>query len=267
MSKKYFTSKGTGLLVIVILSSLLIFINPRGFFNPARLVFWELASPFQKTFYILGGKFKGIFVFLGSISDLKRENERLFKENIRLETQMASLKEEKRENEILREQLGLNPREKFNLEGSWVIGQDSQRSGSWIMIDKGNSSNIEDGMAVIVSDGILVGRVSEVFRNNARVNLLSNFSSSVNALDLETGSKGIIRGEFGLGLVMDMVDQNDVLNEGDTIATSGLGSNIPRGLLIGKVKEVKPTEDKLFQQALIAPSVRYSKLEVVFVIR
>lgn len=267
MPKKYLNQKIAGLLAIMVLSGLIIFLNPRGFFSPARLIFWELAYPFQKTFYIISEKFQGIFSFLGSISDLKNENEKLLGENSQLTAQIAGLKDEKRENEILREQLSLIPSEKFNLEGSWVIGQDPQRSGSWIMIDKGSSNGIKEGMAVIVSDGILAGKVNEVFRNSAKVSLLSDFSSSINVLDLETGSKGIVRGEFGLGMVMDMVSQSDALNEGDMITTSGLGGNTPKGLLIGKIKEIKLADDKLFKQALITPSAKYSKLEVVFVVK
>jgi rod shape-determining protein MreC len=86
-------------------------------------------------------------------------------------------------------------------------------------------------------------------------------------MDTETGAKGIVHGEYGLGLIMDMVTQSDTLNDGDTIITSGLGSNIPRGLLVGKIKEVRVSADRLFQQAVITSRIKYSKLDVVFIIK
>jgi cell shape-determining protein MreC len=64
-----------------------------------------------------------------------------------------------------------------------------------------------------------------------------------------------------------MVSQQDALNNGDTVITSGLGSNIPRGLLIGKIQQVGLSDDKLFQQAIVAPRIKYSKLDAVFVIK
>jgi rod shape-determining protein MreC len=109
--------------------------------------------------------------------------------------------------------------------------------------------------------------VEEVGLKNAKINLLSNPSSSVNVVDLETGAKGIVSGEYGLGLAMDMVAQTDALNEGETIVTSGLGGGIPRGLLVGKIKDLRSSGDKLFQQASIVPRVKYATLEVVFVIK
>ena len=76
-----------------------------------------------------------------------------------------------------------------------------------------------------------------------------------------------MRGEYGLGIVLDLVAQTDAINNGDTIVTSGLGSNMPKGLLIGKIQELGTSADKLFQPALITPQIKYSKLDVVFVIK
>lgn len=267
MPEKYITSRLIKLTVIAAVCLLLIFLNPRGVFSPVRQVFYVAVYPFQKTFYILSRKTRETFDFLNSISELRRENEKLLRENDSLSAASAMLQQEKRENENLREQLKLIPRSKFDLESSFIIGQDPQKLGSWISIDKGSFSGIQNGMPVIVSDGILVGRVEETFGNSSRVNLLTSPSSSVSVIDLESGAKGVIRGEFGLGVIMDMVSQTDVLNLGDSIVTSGLSGDIPKGLLVGKVQSFASTGDKLFQKAIISPRVKYSNLDAVFVIK
>jgi rod shape-determining protein MreC len=204
---------------------------------------------------------------LGSISELKNENEKLIKENNYLTSQLMMLQEEKKENEILRQQLSLSPREKFDLVNAFVIGRDPQRLGSWIMIDKGSSSGISVGMPVIVSDGILIGKVEEVAGVSAKINLLTNSTSVVNVSDLDTEAKGVLRGEYGLGILLDLVSQEDVLNNGDDVITSGLGGDLPRGLFVGKIQESKISSDKLFQQAVVTPRIKYSDLRVVSVIK
>lgn len=267
MPEKYLTAKLIRLLVIIAVCVALIFFNPKGLFSPVRQIFSLATHPFQKTFYILGRKTKETLDFLSSISDLKKENERLLEENNSLTAKISLFEQEKKENENLREQLGLVPRSKYELEASFIIGQDPQKLGSWITIDKGSFSGIQSGMPVIVSDGILVGRVEEVFANSSRVTLLTSPSSSISAQDIKSGAKGIIKGEFGLGVIMDMVSQTDVLSVGDDVITSGLSGNMPKGLLVGQVQSFSPTEDKLFQKAIISPRVRYSNLDIVFVIK
>lgn len=267
MPKKYLNSKSIKLIATLILFLLLIFLNPRGIFGPVRTFFWTLSYPFQKSFYLVSERARSAYDLLASISSLKKENKNLIAENNLFSAEIALLKEEKRENDILREQLGLVPRDKFNLEASSVIGQDPQKLGSWLMIDKGSAQGIRENMPVIISDGILIGKIEEVYPYSSKVSLLTASSNAVNAIDLETGAKGVVKGEYGLGIMMDMVSQTDAINKGDTIATSGLGSDIPKGLLIGKAEEIKNSEDKLFQQALVVPRVKYSKLDIVFVIK
>jgi len=264
---KKFSPKIIKFFFVSVICFLLIFLNPKGIFSPVRKVFLEIAYPFQKTFYILGRNIDETFSFFGSIGNMRQENERLTIETNSLAAQVASLQEERKENENFREQLRLAPQNKFDLEASFVIGQDPQNLGSWIMIGKGSVDGIQPGMSVIVSDGILIGRVSETNIHSAKVSLLTDSSNTVNVSDLETGARGIIKGAYGLGMMMDMVAQADVLNNGDTIVTSGLGGDVPRGLLVGKIQEVKASPDKLFQQAIIIPRVRYQKLDMVFVIK
>ncbi len=267
MQRGFFSPKIVKFLVISAICFVLIFFNPKGVFNPVRTVFFEVAYPLQKTFYTISRTIAESFSFLSSIGTMRTENEKLLRENDALLVTVVSLQEAKKENDVLREQLNLLPRDKFKLEPSFIIGQDPQGLGSWITIGKGSSSGIQSGMPVIVSDGILVGKVEEVGLDSSRVSLLTNAVSAVNASDLETGAKGLVKGTYGLGLVMDMISQSDLLNVGDTVITSGLGGELPRGLLIGKIQEIKVSPDKLFQQAIVMPRIRYQKLDIVFVIK
>jgi rod shape-determining protein MreC len=122
-------------------------------------------------------------------------------------------------------------------------------------------------MPVIVSQGIIIGKVEETYANMAKVVLLTDSESVINVRDLETEAKGVVRGKFGLGLVLEMVSQDDTLNAGDSVITSGLGGDLPKGLLVGKIQEPQSSLDRIFQEAIVAAPVKYSNLDVVFVIK
>lgn len=267
MPKKFLSPKLIKFSAALIVCLALIILNPKEIFNPIQKFFLTAAYPFQKSFYLMGNSISGTAGFIASISDLKRENEKLIKENLQMSGEIAALKDEKNENAVLRKQLELLPREKFAITTGFVIAQNPQKLGSWVMIDKGTASGIEMGMPAITDGGILIGKTSEVLSGTTRIILLSDSESAVNAIDLETGAKGILKGEYGLGIIMDMISQSETLNAGDSIITSGLDGNMPRGLLVGKIQEIRMSEDKLFQQAIVMPAVKYSKLNVISIIK
>jgi rod shape-determining protein MreC len=264
---KFLSRKNTKFIFTVILLLSVVFLSSRGADNPVKGTTLWLASPFMKTFRIFSGGVQGFFHFLGSIGDLKDENEKLVEENQKLLAEIARFKDTTEENRVLRSEIGLVPKAKYELEASFVIGQDALGSGSSIFIDKGENKGLEEGMAAIVSDGILVGKVSQVFPDTAKVILISDRESAVAGEVLESGAKGIFRGTYGLGTIMDMISQAEVVKEGDTAITSGLRGSMPRGLLVGKIGQVNQSEDKLFQQAIIFPSANFSSLKVVFIVK
>jgi rod shape-determining protein MreC len=267
MSSNIFKTKLFKVIVIVIISSFLVFLNPYNAFNPIRSVFFVIFSPFQKVSYKLTFEISEVKNFLSSIGQLKKENENLIKENRELLAEKTKLEDAGRENEILRQELKLLPREKFNLEGAGIVSQDFYGQGDWIEIDKGSKDGIEKEMPVIVDSGILVGKIGETYFNTSKVILLSNPDSTVNVIDSKTNSKGVLRGEYGLGVIMDMVLQSESLNQGDDVITSGIGKGFPRGLLVGKIQEIGSSEDRLFRRAIISSPVDFSRLQFVFVIK
>jgi rod shape-determining protein MreC len=53
---------------------------------------------------------------------------------------------------------------------------------------------------------------------------------------------------------------------GDWVVTSGLGGGFPKGLLIGRISEVRALEGGTFQEASVQLSAKPEQLEEVFVI-
>ena len=240
--------------------------NPRRLLYPVRVAFDFIAEPFEKIFSVLGFYTSSSSEFLSSIGSLKQENERLTHENVRLTAESAKLSDMRNENESLRRELDLLPRETFRLKAAEVIGRDQQSAGNWLLIGKGSADGIEKGMVAIVDQSAVVGRVSDVSPQSAKIVLLTSPESVINGIDAQTEARGIVRGQYGSGMLMDTVLQADILKQGDAIVTSGLGGDFPKGLFLGKIDSAHPSDDRLFQQATLVPLVNFSKLRTVFII-
>lgn len=262
-----FSSKNIKIFSIIAILLVVIFVSFRGADNPVKGFILGVSSPFLKTSRIFSGGVSGFFNFLGSIGALKNENEKLLQKNQELLAENARLKDTEKENQTLRKELDLAPKKDYELEASFVIGQDPQGLGNYFIIDKGENAGIKTGMPAIVSNGILVGKVSEVYGSTAKVILATDPESVINAEVESSGAKGIVRGEYGLGIKIDMISQTEVINEGDGVITSGLGGEIPRGLTIGRVAQVSQSADKLFQEASVVSATDFSNLRIIFIVK
>lgn len=241
--------------------------GPVSIVNPFQDFIMMITSPFQRGFSSVAFEIQDISQFLSSIGELKRENERLEKERLQLLVENARYADVVKDNDELRKEIGLLPRNRFSLKASTVISRDISGTGNWIVIDKGSLDGIENGMSVIVENGIFVGKIVEVFPQSAKIMLLSNPESLMSGITLDTDAKGIIKGEYGLGLLFDMVLQTDILKAGGSVVTSGLGGDVPRGLLVGTLQEPRLSSDKLFQQSSILSPIRFDHIHYVFVIQ
>jgi len=265
--KKIFSRKLLKALLVIAIFGLIVFLNPGNFFSPIRSLWSRATYPLVKISSGLALQISGAKNFAVSIGDLKNENKELISENQQLQAENARLRDVQQENDFLRQQLNLVPREKFDLEGAFVIARDSQGLGNWLEIDKGSEAGIEEGMAVVVSKGILIGKIQEVFAGRSRIILLSNPQNTISIIVSQSGAKGVIKGEYGLGIIADSILQTDSVVVGDEIVTAGISGKIPRGLLVGTVQQVRSSSDHLFQQAVVSSPIDISKIEAVFVVK
>lgn len=205
-----------------------------------------------------------------SLQALQARNAELESLNNRLMVDNVRLREVERENELLRQLLNYtrsNPQ--FNYQTTTVIGRsigvDPTNLLYFVYVDVGARDGVAENMPVITDRG-LVGRVTAVGPNSAQVLMLIDPASAVNALIQNSRVTGLVRGNIDGTLTMERIPQNDKVNPGDIVLTSGLGGNFPDKLVIGQVTEVVKRDQDMFQTARIRPTVDFGKLETMLII-
>jgi rod shape-determining protein MreC len=103
-----------------------------------------------------------------------------------------------------------------------------------VLLNVGARDGLVDGWATM--DGIgLVGRISGVARNTARVILLTDASSRIPATIQPSGQRAIVAGDNSAVPPIDFLENPDLVRPGDRVISSGDGGVFPAGLLIGQV--------------------------------
>ena len=136
-----------------------------------------------------------------------------------------------------------------------------------VIINRGSDSGLEKGMAVIAGQGVVIGKVGEVYSDYSKVLLLTDNKSKVAATiqNLEK-TTGLVEGQFGLSLAMTNIPQDQEVKAGDLIVTSGLEGKIPKDLLIAKVDNVNQVESEIFKTAILSSIISFDNLSYVLVV-
>lgn len=246
--------------------ALLSFLLPRNFFLPIRFVFQTIATPFESVVSSTGFFLRDFGGTIGSIGDLKRENVRLNAERMGWSVDQALFLDTRKENEELRRELTLPIRTKFTTQIATVIARDPALRGRWIFIDVGSLRDMRTGMAVVAAPGVMIGTIDEVYPQSSRVQLLSHPESALPGRIAGQNTRGIVRGEYGLGIMFGMVSQADTMSDGDMVVTDDLERHVPSGLLIGTVQSLRPSVDHLFLESTVLSPIRPDSLRFVSVL-
>ncbi|MFC1640829.1 rod shape-determining protein MreC [Patescibacteria group bacterium] len=257
----------TRIIIIFMVVFVLIVLHFFGVLRPVEDGVMYVIRPVFKTTTGAAQSASSSFGLLGSIGDLASENNDLRQELEVLEADIAQLNELKKENDALREQLKFSKRQDFELEPTFIIGYDPTSFTEYLTIDKGSESGIGEDDPVITESGILIGRIAEVGWKTSKILLTIDSSSKINAVVQDSRASGIVNGEHGLGLVMDLIPQDKVIKQGDTVVTSGLGATFPKGLIIGKIETMSQSKNELFQMARVKPITSFRDIEIAFVIK
>lgn len=246
-----------GFLVVALILVFLNIVN-----KEIRSFFYYISSPFQRVFWHWGEGSSDFFVGFLKRGEIEEEKENLKKENQKLISEIIYLESVKEENKSLREALELDLKKEFDLSIVRIISKE----GDTVLIDKGFQSGISEGMTVITSEKVLAGRVSEIYDNFSRVELLSDKDSKFGAQIKGKDITGIARGEGG-SLLLDLIPKDKEVLIGDSVVTAGLEKSFPPGLLVGRVSAIEKKDIESVQKAFIEMSFNIDRSSYLFVIK
>jgi rod shape-determining protein MreC len=200
---------------------------------------------------------------VGQIPSLQSQNARLRRQVANLRAQENRVPEVLRENQqalgLLREKSWVTGR----ALGARVISQGPSNQEWTVFLDKGAVDGVQQDMAVIAETG-LVGRVTLVSANSAKVLLTIDPQHSVGARLTSSGDVGVLSGKGQADLALDLIGVTTTVTSGETVVTSGYDKGIyPAGIPIGRVRSTRKSPDGLSQSASVQPFVDFNKLGLV----
>lgn len=261
------------LLILTILCTLLMLITfgTDVFNRPLNSAVGYVVVPFQQGIGKVGE-------WLSKRSDELIQIRKLLDENAALREQVAALTEEntllqqdKYELNSLRNLMDLNEQYgEYNKVGARIISRDSGNWYSSFLIDKGSNDGFAANMNVIAGGG-LVGRITSVGPNWARVTSIISDNSNVSGMTLSTEDNLIVSGD--LKLMADncigfsqLVDSKNLVAEGDKVVTSNISDIYLPNILIGYISSLDKDANNLTKSGLITPAVDFEHLGEVLVI-
>ncbi|MEY4745374.1 MAG: hypothetical protein RL272_1319 [Candidatus Parcubacteria bacterium] len=216
--------------------------------GPAARLLLAAAAPA----YAAGAEMNRAFsrLFAGEHRDLSALTETV--ERLRIEN--ARLRELAVENDSLKSALAFHERAAGAAVVARVVSETDEDVFHGLLIDRGRADGVRPGQAVVVGDGILIGKVFETRDSTSSVLLLSDTKSRLAvAVQNAADTTGVLEGDRGLSMSIGLIPQSETLSPGDIVVTSGIEPGIRRGLVVGTVGTIaKQTQDP-FQSATVIP--------------
>jgi rod shape-determining protein MreC len=120
-------------------------------------------------------------------------------------------------------------------------------------------------MAVVHPRGV-VGQITSVGSNSARVLLVNDHSSGVDVLIQGSRVRGVLEGAGEKVCELKFVTKENPVKVGDVVVTSGMDQVFPKGLVVGTVSHVSAQTGTLFQTVEVRPAVNFARVEEVVVV-
>jgi len=256
-----------GVLGFVVVNIIVLFISARyvSSSSASRHMGMGIVSPLQKAVTVSIHSLRSMWTHYFFLVSTEKENDSLkikLAKNIYDDNQC---KETELSNDRLRKLLDFKNASKLHSLSAGVIGKDPSQWYKTLIIDKGVSEGITKGLPVVVPEGV-VGQVIDASDHYAKVLLIIDSNSAVDALVQQTRAHGIIKGHSEGRCLLNYVSRKETVNIGDAVVSSGLDGVFAKGLLIGKVTDIIRNKSGIFQDIEVSPFVDFDKIEEVLVV-
>ncbi len=261
------------LLTIFILIIMGVSVNKNSKINWLNNVISVPLTPVQAFFSSIGQRIGEGLTFFSDINAVREENEALKVQVNELEKENRELSSYKDKIDELRLALNLKAQfDEYTIVGANIIAIDP---GNWFnifKIDIGSKEGIKADFPVVTGSKGLVGRVMSSDLTSSKVLTIIDEGSAVAGwISKSGGGHAIVRGDMFLKeqgqCRLDNIPLDVDVEVGDVIETSGLGGIYPKGIMIGKVVEVRKTNSEMNRYAIIQPAADFKRLEEVYVLK
>ncbi|MDD5606535.1 MAG: rod shape-determining protein MreC [Candidatus Pacebacteria bacterium] len=233
--------------VLIIILFCFLFLN--FFQKQTKSFFYNISSPIQNYFWQKGQGFFSYSRTIIKISSFKERMEILEKENRELKIENIFLKELEKENQTLKDAFKIGLEKEFQLSLVRVIS----KQNDFLLINQGKKQGIKENLLVITQEKVLVGKIIEVFDNQAKIMMITHQESSFEGEILEKNITGLVSGKN-----LNFVSVEKEVEKGDII-TSGK-------FLVGKVSQVIKKDVEPFLTINIEPDFDIGSLNYLFII-
>lgn len=227
-----------------------------------KTLFSYIINPISFGFYQTKQQVSEQIFFLTSARTAAKENKALKEQLGYLLSENASIRTKLAEVEsLLQQETSINPAT-YNLIPARPVGLDR-----FLFIDKGSSSGVKLGQAVLFKDSY-VGQVVRVTERGAAIRLSTDPDTKLSAFSAGGAgkAKGVLLGQYGSDMLLDKILHQEPIEIGNLVYSEGLELFLPRGLVLGTVVEVEKKETAVFKSAKVAPVFDVGDLDLVFVI-
>ncbi len=239
--------------------------------KPINTAVGYIVVPFQQGISNVGGWLSRRGEELGQIKLLLEENQKLKAQVDDLTVENTLLQQDKSELVRLQELYKLDKQySTYTKVGADIISRDTNNWYSSFVIDKGE----EDGLTVdmnVIADGGLVGRITSIGPNWAKVTSIIADNANVSAKTLSTSDTMIVSGDLeamkeGVIRFSQLIDSANVVAQGDKIVTSHISDKYLPNILIGYIYSVQADSNNLTKSGYVSVAVDFEHLEEVLVI-
>lgn len=236
--------------------------------NLANTIF----KPIEKVTYSISSEIMGQVERTVGSRETRSQVEKLEAENKALEIENARLNTIINKEEFLKEE-----RDAISSSGNQylkasVVNTDLNSMTSSFTIDKGKKDGVKKNDIILQAIGEsdyytgLVGKVTEVFDNTARVVTINNEANDVSFINARSNDYGVIDKFTSKTIQGYMLDVDSGAKNSDVLLTSGLGGVYPYGIYIGTISNVSMSQDSLRKNITIDSPVDFNHLYRVLVL-
>jgi rod shape-determining protein MreC len=258
------------LIVAVLLSAALAILGNALGMNLPTMLTQSVLAPIKYGATALTDQAEQWYSYMFRYEAVAAENEALRERIANMEDEARRADAVERENQRLREALGLKTvHEDYDLADAYIIGRSSTDWNNTLTINRGTDAGIDVGMCAITANGQVVGLVVEAAPNYAVVKTVLDSTLEISCIIASSGYNGMCKGGYFYKdinhIKLDYLPSSAIIRNKDEVVTSG-STVYPRNLIVGYVVDAGFDDTGVAKFAVLEPAVEIASLEQIFIL-